>query len=378
MTNYNDRQVLEISKPILSDSINLLKENIKPEIKKFSINRIEKRLALIEENRRIQEKKSIFTNKKIWSNSPRKIISNKNSNKNILEYSFIEEDYKSKISKSPRIKTFYEKTKSKQISIDKKIEKIKNNTRMQSLEKIKSKVFINTKSKKIASNRSPLYLRYQETVVEKKHRLEALRHSLRLQKEEENFKHSRSKSFNQADFENWLDGNRVWMQKTTAKVEYLKKSIHEDEGEDYELIFRPKIDKTSHELAKLKRSSTSIYEKLYSERTHKIIKLQKLDFSFRPTFTPKLNKCPSYVNPNKFYQSKSKSFIFDESEINPLKISSTQATNDNKKLVVKPKTPNQVPKIKKQEDPQRKMSYILYSLNLRNFSAWSPPVNKIK
>ena len=80
--------------------------------------------------------------------------------------------------------------------------------------------------------------------------------------------------------------------------------------EEIDLIFSPKIDATSEQLAKIKNSNANTFNRLYNYYTIKQRNINELDKSLRPSFTPRINKCPSYVNPNKFYQSKSKIFFF--------------------------------------------------------------------
>ena len=374
MAGSNDKRIIRVSHPSLSESISFLKENLKPEIRKISMNQIDKKLSQIGQSKKPLEKVS-NKSQNILSDSPQKNLFGKNSHKNILEYSFMEEEKKSRLTRSPSVRSFYDKNKANRILVNKKIENLKNSKRIEVMEKMKSPR-IDPRSKKMAVDRLPLYLRYQEAVMEKEHHLEALKHDLILQREEET-KHSRSKSFNRAEFEDWLDHNNLWKQKKTAKIEYLKKTVKEDEADDLDLIFKPKIDSTSEVLAKMKSSNENIFVKLYNQHTEKQKKLQKLNRTYKPSFTPKINKCPSYVNPNKFYQSKSKILHFEESE-SPLKIASTQVTSDTKnKITVRSKTPKNTPKEKIQE-PQRKMSYVLYSLNLRNFSSWREPLNQIK
>ena len=367
MATNNDRKPQSISHPYLKESISFFRENLKPEIRKISLDKIEKKMIQMDEKR------------KKFQNNYEKSILDETPRRTILEYSFVEQDQKNKLSKSPTVKSFYEKNKSKQIILDKKIEILKNKKRIENIDKIR-KPQIDYNSKKICQNRIPLYQRYKETALEKQHNIENLRHNLMLEKEEENFKFKRSKSFNRGDFNKWLESNKLWLQKTEAKVEYLKKTVKEDEGDGDDLVFKPKIDSTSDSIAKLKRqSSCNVFDKLYSLRIEKQNKILKLNSTLKPSFTPKLNKCPSYVNPYKFYQSKAKTYYFVDSENNPLKLSSTEVTSDTKKLPAKSKSPKfSVDLQNNQPELIRKNSHLLYSLNLRNFPAWRPPVNEIK
>lgn len=370
MAESNDKKQRKLSHPSLSESISFLRENLKPEIRKISLNKLEKKIKKIDEKRK--KSQQIF-GKSVLDESPKKFL-----DRTILEYSFVEQDQGCKLSKSPSVKSFYEKNMCKRMAVEKKIELLKNKKRIESLENLKGPK-IDSRSKKLASNRTPLYQRYQQAVAEKTQNIETLRHNLMLQKEDD-FGYKRSKSFNRSNFTQWLDNNKCWVQKTAAKVEYLKKTVIEDEAEDHELSFKPKIDSTSDALSKLKRQkSCNVFDKLYHQRSEIESKIKKLKTTLKPSFTPKLNKCPSYVNPYKFYQSKAKTYYFVESENNPLKLSSTEVTSDTKKITAKPKSPKTSINISKnQPELIRKKSDVLYSLNLRNFSAWRPPVNELK
>lgn len=294
---------------------------------------------------------------------------------------------------------------------------------------------MNPKSLEIISNkepnRIPVFLRTQHDIDKKKLLIETLKENLCVQENENsNSLKKRSKSFNKSMFNNWMDINQNWTQKKLSKIENLKKSqIQQKLDEEKEnLVFSPKINPTSELIVNMKNGAetmrsqilTPIHEKLYKQHEEIRRKLEFKQNTSKPSFTPKINKYPSYMIQNKMNISSSKEFFYEAesaklSRSNSINKNKLTPSNSKKYLVNLQTTPIQTPKKnqayrspinmqrsnsvndfrfssiqKNKEDNNLSISQIqncssykldnidnLYNLNVRQNVSWKSPVTTV-
>ena len=184
---------------------------------------------------------------------------------------------------------------------DLKLEQMRKKEYEEEMSELQYRPRINNISKKMTKNKTPIYKRLKEIEIEKNNKLEKIKENINRNNQE--YISKTKQKFNEEDFKKWLVSNENWNVKKTIKLNNIKKEVKiEEELNNDELKFHPKINKNSEKLFKSNYSLSSIpvsdrlcYGKENKEEnSHKKQKGEKL------TFIPKINKY--YPISDKYYE----------------------------------------------------------------------------
>lgn len=410
MNKFNESEISMIFNNSLNmnESMSNLKDSLRSEMKNVkSKNMIENYSQILDEHDK-EKSMLIKTTKKNKVKSMR-IRNVDYKSKTILEYSFVQDSEQYKESEEAnnnnhtpcsnshlkKYNSFYEKNMEEKIIRNQRLEELRNKKRLDELSEMKSSPGISENSKRFAFRKAmddrPLHERYYDEVENKKLRLQYLKEYLK-EGEESQIKPQRSKSFNEASFQDWVNINQTWEKKKVAKVDYLKKEI-ERENIDEDLSFNPKINKISDFIANNKKNledpNVSFYEKLHRKHEEKLKKIENKKVASIPSFTPQINRYPSYIKSKVHGNSLSKTIYFEERlESGESKSKSTTTATINTNKFVKSKGESKTNILLKSQssnnlkgknfDNKDKDSEKLYKLNVRSSSAWKKQVNLVK
>lgn len=235
---------------------------------------------------------------------------NNNSNLFQLDFDFLKQDKSESPSfakaitknrnKSNKGNNLYCKEKERRQSLDKKLEDLRFKQAQYELNQLKDKPSINLKSKMITKNRPPIYKRLNEIESQHKEKLQMIQDNIaqdsirRAQSNRENHAlNSTSKAKRkpeQIPFDQWVEMNNEWENCRQNKLEYLKAEIDQFENDDDELIFHPKINMKSREIAEKRYQSKNTIDRLYNCHKSKKANIERKIKELTPSFTPSINK----------------------------------------------------------------------------------------
>ena len=182
-----------------------------------------------------------------------------------------------------------------------KLEEIRKKEIEEELSELRVKPKINKKSKKMTKNKTPIYKRLKEIEIEKNYKMEKIKENANKNTNEYLNKNNTKQKFNEEEFKNWLISNENWNVKKLIKLNNIKKEIKiEEDLNNEDLIFQPKINKKSEQIFKL---NSNLSSKPVTDRLC-YTKESKEEFSQRNkeyfTFIPEINK--DYQISNDYYK----------------------------------------------------------------------------
>ena len=172
-----------------------------------------------------------------------------------------------------------------------KLEEIRKKEIEEELSELRVKPKINKNSKKMTKNKTPIYRRIKEIEKEKNNKIEKIKENVNKTNHEYFNKNNNKQKFNEDDFKKWLISNENWNVKKLIKLNNIKREVKiEEDLNNEELKFHPKINKNSEKIFKLNNnlSSKSVTDRLCYTKENREKYSQKNNEYF--TFIPEINK----------------------------------------------------------------------------------------